>query len=154
MTVDILPGKEEHVSCCVNALLESRIGAIYFQTDQRATAYITSGMTKKEIVVAMDDTGVCTGFVWFSLTGAFYSFPYIRTIAVASAHRQKGIGSALVRYFEQEGFKVASKVFLLVSDFNTDARHFYEKNGYQTVGTIPDLIKPGIAEIVLMKSKI
>jgi ribosomal protein S18 acetylase RimI-like enzyme len=39
-----------------------------------------------------------------------------------------------------------------VSDFNTQARAFYQKLGYQEIGPLPNLLIPGSAEILLRKT--
>jgi ribosomal protein S18 acetylase RimI-like enzyme len=39
----------------------------------------------------------------------------------------------------------------LVSDFNTGAQQFYEKQGYQRVGALPDFAKEGITEVIMVK---
>jgi ribosomal protein S18 acetylase RimI-like enzyme len=59
----------------------------------------------------------------------------------------------LLSYFEDKGFEKASRLFLLVSDFNIEAKKFYREMGYQEVGLIPDLIKKGVGEYLMMKSK-
>jgi ribosomal protein S18 acetylase RimI-like enzyme len=46
---------------------------------------------------------------------------------------------------------MADKVFLVVADYNPDAKRFYERNGYQQVGKIPDLYRPGVTEYLMVK---
>lgn len=48
-------------------------------------------------------------------------------------------------------FKDFSKLFLVVADFNPDARRLYEKIGYTEVGCIPSLYREGITENLMMK---
>ena len=51
----------------------------------------------------------------------------------------KGIGKALLDYSENIAYGMADKFFLVVADYNPDAKRFYERNGYQQVGEIPKL---------------
>jgi ribosomal protein S18 acetylase RimI-like enzyme len=44
-------------------------------------------------------------------------------------------------------------LFLVVADFNPDAKILYEKIGYIQVGTIPSLYREGITEHLMMKSR-
>ncbi len=44
------------------------------------------------------------------------------------------------------------KRFLVVADDNPDAKRFYDRNGYQQVGIIPNLYRPGITEYLMAKS--
>jgi ribosomal protein S18 acetylase RimI-like enzyme len=103
--------------------------------------------------VAIDEQGDCVGYIWFTLEGAFYRFPYLLNIAVKRDLRGRGIGKKLLALFEEKGFAKASRLFLLVSDFNAAAKRLYQAVGYKEVGVIPDFIKPGIAEHIMMKSK-
>ena len=49
------------------------------------------------------------------------------------------IGKALLDYSVNIACETADKFFLVVSDYNPDAKRFYERNGYQQVGEIPNL---------------
>lgn len=45
----------------------------------------------------------------------------------------------------------ANKIFLVVADFNPEAKRFYEKVGYRQVGEMPGLYREGITEYLMMK---
>jgi ribosomal protein S18 acetylase RimI-like enzyme len=74
-------------------------------------------------------------------------------LAIKRNLRGKGIGKRLLSFFEDRGFEKASTLFLLVSDFNNEAKKFYQDLGYQEVGLIPDLAREGVVERIMMKSK-
>jgi ribosomal protein S18 acetylase RimI-like enzyme len=66
--------------------------------------------------------------------------------------RGKGLGKRLLTRVESAAFSREKNLFACVSDFNAQARHFYEKQGYQEVGPLPNLLIPGSAEILLRKT--
>lgn len=77
---------------------------------------------------------------------------YLELLVVASWARGQGLGSTLLRHVEGLVFARANNLFACVSDFNAEARRFYQKNGYQEIGPIRDLLIPGSAEILLRKT--
>ena len=77
--------------------------------------------------------------------------PYLHIIAIKEEYRGKGIGKALLDYSEKIACEMADRLFLVVADFNPDAKRFYERNGYQQVGKIPNLYRPGVTEYVMAK---
>lgn len=151
MKITITQAQMQHLEDCKEALLESKLGHVYFTVEENAVATLTEGITKGEIFVAVDDNGVCLGFIWFIEEGAFHGFPYLHIIAVKAAYRGMGIGQQLLRFFEETAFAEHSKVFLVVADFNPDARRLYERLGYRQVGAIPGLYREGVTEYLMMK---
>ena len=94
----------------------------------------------------------CVGFTYIIPKGAFHSFPYLHIIAIKEEYRGRGIGKALLDYSERIALEMADKLFLVVADYNPDAKRFYERNGYQQVGEIPNLYRSGITEYLMAKS--
>jgi ribosomal protein S18 acetylase RimI-like enzyme len=142
-----------HLEDCKVALLRSKLGQEYFPSEEQARSALIEGITKEEIFVAVDEEGECLGFVWFVLAGAFHSFPYLHIIAVKEAFRGGGIGKKLLGFFEETVFVDSSKVFLVVADFNPEAKQLYERLGYRQVGEIPGLYKAGVKEYLMMKER-
>lgn len=93
------------------------------------------------------------GFIWVILNGIFHSFPYIHIVAVKSENRGHGIGEVLLRFVENEYFTKYSKLFLVVTDFNLNAKRLYQRIGYSEIGEIPNLYRKGISECLMMKVK-
>ena len=153
MELSIVKGGLQHLTACAEALTDSEIGAVYFSPKERALAFLREGLTKGEVYVALDSNDDCLGYLWFTLDGAFSRFPYLRNIAIKKEHRGKGIGKQLLSFFEEKGFNATTRVFLLVSNFNTKAQKFYQEMGYQEVGRIPDLVRQGVTEHIMMKRK-
>jgi [ribosomal protein S18]-alanine N-acetyltransferase len=90
------------------------------------------------------------GFVILDLRG-MASSPYIKSIAVAPEYRNRKLGAEILKYAENVAHQTSEHMFLCVSSFNSRARHFYEKNGYETVGELRDYIIKGESEIIMHK---
>jgi len=149
----IIKGSIEYINDCEDALVNSELGKRYFSQKGSARKALKEGFAKGEIYIALDDCESCKGFIWFILDGIFHSFPYLHIIAVKQESRNEGIGKKLLKFFEDSCFKDYSKLFLVVADFNPDAKILYEKIGYIQVGTIPSLYRKGITEQLMMKSR-
>lgn len=104
------------------------------------------------LFVAESTTGATVGFVWAVRRGGFDRSGYIPLLAVESSQRGGGVGTELLIVAE-EYLRPAQDVFLLCTDFNTDAQRFYERHGYSRVGTLPDYILPGIVELIYRKRR-
>lgn len=76
--------------------------------------------------------------------------PYVASVAVAEGARGRGVGGALLGATEAR-YPQARFVFLCVSDFNVRARALYERLGYRLVGTLPDYVADGRAELLMAK---
>jgi ribosomal protein S18 acetylase RimI-like enzyme len=153
LKITIAKARKEHLEDCEAALLNSKLGQKYFGSEEKVHSALTQGITKKEMFVAIDEAGKCLGFIWFIVAGAFHSFPYLHIIAVKEEFRGKGVGKKLLRFFEEAVFTDYSKVFLVVADFNPEAKRLYESLGYRQVGVIPGLYKEGVSEQLMMKNR-
>lgn len=153
MEISILKGNLEHLEDCKKALINSEFGKVYFSSEGSAELFLAKGLTKGEIFVALDEKSKCVGYIWFTLRGAFSEFPYIRGIAVKKEYRRRGIGKRLLSLFENIGFERSSKLLLLVSDFNLQAKRLYHEIGYKEIGVINGLFREEISEYIMMKSK-
>lgn len=88
---------------------------------------------------------VCIRFPW--LKG-----PYIELLAVLPGYQGQGIGTAVLSFIETEAMRAGSRnVWVCASQFNSAARRFYERGGFAEVGTLPDLVTDGFAELLLRK---
>ena len=64
---------------------------------------------------------------------------YITLIATEKSHQRMGVGKALLERCEEETLKKGfSKIKLEVKKENTNAIHFYQKNGFRFVGEATD----------------
>ena len=77
--------------------------------------------------------------------------PYLKSIATADGYRDRGIGTALIRFAEDHFRPHARVLFLCVSSFNDGARRLYERLGYERVGELKDLAVEGASEWLMCK---
>lgn len=151
MKTTIIKAGLEYIDDCENALVNSELGRRYFLKKGSARKVLQEAFYQDNVYVALGENRNCVGFIWFVLNGMFHSFPYLHMIAVKEEYRDLGIGKELLKFFEEYCFEEYSKIFLVVADFNTDAKRLYERTGYREVGSIPNLYRAGITEHVMMK---
>ena len=144
-------GNERHLKDCKDVLCKSALGEKYFSSPGSAENAIREGFRQGNLYVALIGEE-CVGFTYIIPKGAFHGFPYLHIIAIKEEYRGRGIGKALLDYSERIALEMADKLFLVVADYNPDAKRFYERNGYQQVGEIPNLYRSGITEYLMAKS--
>lgn len=153
MEIKLCQGTKCHVQDCKEALMRSDLGKVYFSNEDKAIRAIDEFVQTGKLLVALNEEDTVLGFIGYIQNGAFHSFPYLHIIAIREEYRGKGVGGKMMKCFEDMMFNQSSKVFLVVADFNPKAKLFYEKLGYQEVGSIPDLYKEGVTEFLMMKVK-
>ncbi len=97
--------------------------------------------------------GRIAGFAWTEARGAFCIAPYLRLIAVERGLRGSGLGSLLLAEFEARTQASGRDFCLLVSGFNEGAIAFYEGRGYRRRGVLPDFVREGIDEVLMVKPR-
>ena len=152
-TISFAEGNEQHLKDCMDALCRSVLGEKYFSSPGSAENAILEGLQKGNLYVVLIGEK-CVGFTYIIPKGAFHSFPYLHIIAIKEEYRDRGIGKALLDYSERIASEMADRLFLVVADYNPEAKRFYERNGYQQVGEIPNLYRHGITEYLMAKNLI
>ena len=117
----------------------------------RAHTHGTITNPQHEAYVAVSAGGEVAGVVVVMLTRSLIN-GYIAALAVKAEHRNRGIGRKLLAFAEQRILRESPNVFLCVSNFNTDAQRFYERLGYDKIGTLKDYVIRGADEHLLRKS--
>ena len=102
-----------------------------------------------ELTVALTDDGI-VGFAWVVHRGAFDRSAYLRLIAVRADSHGRGVGRALMADVEAAVLGKAALMLLVTKD-NAAARGFYERMGYQLIGTLPSYVQPGVDECIYFK---
>lgn len=78
--------------------------------------------------------------------------PYLQFLGILPEHQSSGLGSALLRWFEETARNEGNRnLWVATSSFNKNARRFYERRGFIYVATLEDLITDGISEILFRK---
>lgn len=108
---------------------------------EKGETFGNSGLTKRKFA----------GFALFSLCGTFLMSGYLKLLAVSPEMQGLGVGKALISKMESFVKKESKDLFLFVSDFNTTAKSFYEKVGYQKVGAVCGLILDNVTEELYWK---
>jgi ribosomal protein S18 acetylase RimI-like enzyme len=121
----------------------------YNVTEKNFAERLTVGLANNATIYAAERAGEAVGFVWLVERGAFNRGAYVQLIGVREEARGGGIGRALMEYVETHA--TARDIFLLVSDFNTDAQQFYTRLGYRPVGKMDDFVVQGISELIYWK---
>ncbi len=98
----------------------------------------------------IESGGAVAGFAL--LRQKFLMGDYLELLVIAPAVRGQGLGRVLLTHLEGLVFARAKNLFACVSDFNKEARAFYNKNGYQELGPMPNFLIPGSSEILLRKT--
>jgi ribosomal protein S18 acetylase RimI-like enzyme len=145
----ILPLKRSHIRACSAIVAGSEPWRSLGETIDFA-AFIGRNRTGTRAYVCTVRNRVA-GFLLFIPEPVFARGGYLRAIAVAPRYRGRGIGHALLDFAEERTASRAEYLYLCVSDFNRPARAFYRTCGYRKAGSLPGLIRPGTAELILWK---
>ena len=78
---------------------------------------------------------------------------YLELLGVADWARGKGLGKRLLAHVEAVCLREGEEPVRLCIGFQRPGRHFYEKQGYQEIGPMPNLLIPDSAEILLRKTR-
>lgn len=151
MNFEMMKGNISYLDDCADALINSELGQQYFYNIEKAKSALVEGLQKEEILVAINNSGSCIGFIWYILEGSFHAYPYLHIIAIKEQYRSLGIGTKIIEHVENIFAEKYPKCFLVVADFNPKAQKLYKKIGYVEIGRIPDLYKKGVTEIHMMK---
>ena len=139
------------IPACARLMAASLLWQRYQVTESSAARRFEQGLSRQASIAVAEHEGEISGFIWYETYGAFARSGYVVLVGVQPGLHRQGIGQALMAYAEQHMFSVVEDVFLLVSDFNAAAQRFYQRLGYQQVGSIPDYVISGITELIYHK---
>lgn len=149
--MNIRPMLPADAPACARIMAETPLWQRYGVSEQSARGRFECGLAEGATIAVAEIEGWVAGFVWYQRRGVFGRSGYIMLIGVAPGLYQRGVGAALMAYAEAELFREAADIFLLVSDFNRDARRFYERRGYRLVGRVPAYVLPNVDELIYHK---
>ncbi len=117
----------------------------------RAEALLVGAIERNEGLIVGEADGGIIGFSWFLTRGGFGRSGYLRALGVRSDRRNEHAGSALLQATESA---VGDDLFVLVPEFNTGARRFYERHSYRMVGRLPGYLLPDSVELLFWRRKL
>jgi ribosomal protein S18 acetylase RimI-like enzyme len=121
----------------------------YGVTEPGFAKRLSDGLADHATLFVAERAGEVLGFLWLIARGAFNRSAYVQLIGVRPQSRTGGVGRALMQFAEAQAS--SRDLFLLVSDFNTDAQKFYARLGYSQVGELADYVVPGVSELIFCK---
>jgi ribosomal protein S18 acetylase RimI-like enzyme len=126
----------------------------YRLTEANARSGLEQALSRADVLLVADvdnENGHACGLAWCLREGAFGRSTYLRILGVQASHTGLGIGAALLSRAEQIAAETTDALFLLVSDFNVEAQHFYQRQGYRQIGAIPGYVLPDVTELIFWK---
>jgi ribosomal protein S18 acetylase RimI-like enzyme len=144
--------REEDIPLCAQLAKDLPLGKTYGFTVEGWIKKLKQARNEAgNLLFIAEEEGRLAGFAWVHTHGAFLAAPYLRFLAVDPSFQGRGVGTLLLKEFEEQTRNLKKDWFLLVSDFNTGAQQFYEKHGFQRVGALPGFAKEGITEVIMVK---
>lgn len=103
-------------------------------------------MGKFEVLAGAELAGVIV------IQDPFLHGPYLKLIAVLPEFQGRRLGQTLLHWMEREARKGdARQLWLCVSSFNTRARVFYERMGFEAVALLDKLASDASDELLMRK---
>lgn len=118
------------------------------QSEEGLTAYLTRD-DPALYRFAIESNGVTVGVL--AIRSPWLRGPFLEMLALRDAARGRGIAAEAVDWVATEAGRIAGNLWTTVSDFNTRARAFYRRTGFEPVSTLPGLITPDAGEILLRR---
>ena len=144
MTIDDLP-------ILAAWMVETPLWMRYHLTIEKAVSNFEVALSRAEWLIIAELDSRPDGFAWAIPKGTFGRSPYLRLIGVHPDKAGVGMGAQLLDEIERMAAAVSKDIFLLVSDFNTDAQRFYVRHGYEQIGAIPAYVVPDVTELIFRK---
>jgi GNAT superfamily N-acetyltransferase len=125
----------------------------YGTTGRGATVALTRGIRAGDhVIVAASPAGGALGMAWVLSSRILTGAAYLRLLLVAEGRQRGGVGTRLLNAAEAAARLFANHLVLLATTDNAGARRFYLRHGYQHVGRLRGLARPGLDEALYWKS--
>ncbi|MFR1786079.1 MAG: N-acetyltransferase family protein [Ruthenibacterium lactatiformans] len=135
---------------CCNVFADSEIYERYFSAPGALARSLENALNAGELYVACGSAGEVLGVMRVRAKGFCGLYPYLALIGAAPRARGRGVGHFCSRVQAMARVQGAGRVALMVSDFN-ERRNLYRSLGYWELGRLPDAVRKGISELVLIK---
>jgi ribosomal protein S18 acetylase RimI-like enzyme len=151
-TFDIRPLQSSDIPGLARWVAATPLWQRYGVTETSFAGRLSEGLAGGATIYVAAETAAVAGFIWLITRGAFNRSGYVQLIGVRAGDRGRGVGQALMEFAERElSAQAIADIFLLVSDFNREARRFYGQLGYRQVGALDDYVVPGVSECIYWK---
>jgi len=148
----IRPLKAEDIPAIAQWIAAVPLWQRYRYAAADAQAGLQAALARGDLLLTADvPPAAACGLAWCVWRGAFGRSLYLRLLGVQSGFGGSGLGAALLDAAEQAAAPSTGELFLLVSDFNTSAQHFYQRQGYAQIGAIPGYVLPEVTELIFWK---
>jgi ribosomal protein S18 acetylase RimI-like enzyme len=105
-----------------------------------------AGLDRHAIVIEGRTAGV------LSVRYPWLMGPYIELFAVLPGYSGRGLGEEVLKWVESRFQANSRNLWATVSAFNTLARTFYQRQGFEEVAPLKELVAAGLDEILLRKN--
>jgi len=86
----------------------------------------------------------------FTVRPGWLRGPLLELLAVLPQHQGRGLGKEIIRRLADEFRRQGeANLWTISSEFNVSARRFYQRQGFDEIGVLPDLVRLGETEILL-----
>jgi ribosomal protein S18 acetylase RimI-like enzyme len=126
---------DEDLRFCAGLMARSAPWRTLFFSEEQCMVNLSNPLMTVHLAVSA--AGVRFAFL-ATLPMGLGSEPLLEYVCVHEDHRNAGIGTKLIAYFEAQMYGDAANVYLFVSDINPDAVRLYERLGYERVGVLPN----------------
>ena len=126
----------------------------YAVTYDGALAALQGALQAGDVLLAgrLDSEQPVRGLAWLVFAPRVLNHAaYLRLLVVADSAQGQGLGAHLLQAVEELAHERANHLYLLVTSDNLRARRFYAAAGYQYVGHLAELVRPGIDEALYHK---
>jgi ribosomal protein S18 acetylase RimI-like enzyme len=123
----------------------SRIG---WPADRLARGFLRTlpSVHRFEVLVADELAGAVT------IQTPFLHGPYLQLLAILPGFQERSLGRSILQWMEREArIEEARQLWLCVSTFNTHARAFYERFGFEAVTVLEKLASDSSDELFMRK---
>lgn len=151
MNFTLVKGDMAHLDEYRAIFFDSKLYDAYFAEDDRLEKSLRHGIETGSLYIAMSSSGEPIAAMHMTMDG-MADLPYVHLLGVKKNYRGMGIGRDLLRIFigtaEAQG---APNMFILTSHFNVRAKKLYQSMGFKPYCLLPDLLKKGVSEWLMMR---
>lgn len=140
----------EELAACAKMMLSTNPWNVLYFTEEQCKADLANEAL--QVYAAIAPGKKILGFLASMAHGIGFE-PMIEYLCVNEIFRGKGIGTALIKFFEDELFPDSDNLYLFVSDINPDAMSLYVRLGYLQIGAMPNYNLVKQTEFLYRKSR-